>query len=520
MTQFIASAAGNGGLIIGLDDLHAADEASLRLLCHLAGELRGSKVLLVGAYRDAEVRSAPHLQRLVSAIARHGRRMVLSGLDPSEVAMLLEHTMAAAVDSAVAQEVHQTTDGNPLFVQEVARLIAPEPDAAGIVLPEEVHHLVRRRLEPAPSFVRDVLEVGAVINDQFDTALLETTSAMDGDTLVDALEQSVGLGVIVELEAGRWAFVHEVAREAVYDDIRASRRVLLHRRVGEALEQVHADEQRPHVAELAHHFFEAARGGDGAKAREYCTLAGDVAMATLAFEDASIQYGRALEALTVSPPVDERERYDLLIRLAEASMRRGDLAQASEFQRRALKSARAVGSAELLGWAAVAFLGERQWIVDEIGASVLAEARAALPQKDDPLLARVLVALAGTGDDRKATADRSNEALAMARRLGDRETLVAVLSEWHRVNYDDPDLIEDRLAVADELLRLCDEAGDTEALAMVRHGAPSICSLPATWRRWLPSWSRRQKRPHSCASLPWSPARVLARRPRPRPGKA
>ncbi|HEX2272662.1 MAG TPA: AAA family ATPase [Acidimicrobiales bacterium] len=466
VTAFLGNVAGDGGLVVALDDLHAADEASLRLVQHVAEGVGRSTILLVGTYRDAHVRSIPHLHRVIAAIARHGRRLVLAGLDEHDVATLLEHAMAEQVEPTVAREVHLATDGNPLFVLEVGRLLRMAPGAS-LPVPEDVHDVIRRRLDALSPPVREVLGVAAVVERPFDLPLLGAVSDLDVDALRPLLHEALALEVIVEVAPGRWWFSHELVQETLYDEIRFSRRVALHRRVGELLEPRVKREPPGEVGELAHHFFEAARAGDGVKAREYCSLAGDAAMATLAFEEAAIRYGRALEALAVTPPVDERERHRLLLCLGRAHVRLGDLVQARECQRRALKSARAVGSAELLAAAAVGFLDEPGWPVDETQASVVAEARAALPDEDGPLLARVLLALGTTARNRGTAVGMADEGLAMARRLGHRDTLHACLAA--RLDVDSElDVPDRRLALADELIGVAEETGDLELLQRAR----------------------------------------------------
>ena len=463
VTAFLRAVAADGGLVVVLDDLHASDEASLRLVQHVAEGAGRSMVLLVATYRDAHVRSLPHLHRAIAAIARHGRRLVLGGLDEGDVATLLEHTMAQTVDATVARRVHLTTDGNPLFVQEVGRLLRSDAGDTGLAFPEDVHDVIRRRLDVLPPAVRDALGVAAVVERPFDLPLLAAASGAEVDAVAPAVEEAMAVEAITGLAPGRWSFIHELVQETFYDDIRVSRRVVLHRRVGDVLEQ----QPGSGVSELAHHFFEAARTGDGVKAKHYCSLAADGAMASLAFEEAAVQYRRALEALAVTPPADERERHRLLMCLGRAHLRLGDLVQARECQRRALKAARAVGSPELLARAAVGFLDEPGWAVDETQASILAEARMALPHEDDALLARVLLALAATAGKPETATRLADEGLAMARRVGDRDTLCACLSGWLDVD-SDVDGRDRRLAVADELLGLAEETGDAEWIQHAR----------------------------------------------------
>ena len=471
--RFLANVAAEGGLVVALDDLHAADEASLRLLHHVAGQLETANLMLVGTYRDAEARSSRHLHRLLAAIARHGRRLVLAGLSEHEVAVLVERASGDRPTAATVRSIHLATDGNPFIVQEAVRLLGSEPGAEAVVLPEDVHALVRRRLEPVGAPVRHVLGAAAVLGREFDLPALERLSGVRPEELFDVVDHGRRLGMVEEGGPGRWRFAHALVREALYDALRPSERVVLHRRAAEVLEGLAASGDHGRITELASHFFEAARGGDGANAAHYCALAGHQAMGVLAFEEAALQFSRALEALALDAPVDERRRCQLLLAMAAALLPARDFPRAQETYRRALKAARAAGSAELLAEAAVGLAGQSPAPTDQTQRSVLEEARAALPAEDTPLCARVLVALAGATATYATRRTLSDEAVAVARRAGDPVTLRDVLWTWQLINTE-PGQLERRLADADEVLRLAQEAGDGE-------GVPPARRLRAAW---------------------------------------
>jgi tetratricopeptide (TPR) repeat protein len=470
-------------MLVVLEDLHAADEPSLRLLHAVARELPSCRVLVVGTYRDTEVRTSTVHHQRISALVRLGRRVAMTALDEDNVATLLERTAGVPSTAGdVARQVHHLTDGNPFFVQEVGRLLASEPQADSVgtlPVPEEVHAVIRRRLEHVAD-VRQLLTVAAVVGREFDVAVLTRLAGEEGARILDALERATALGVVEEVEAGRWRFTHGLMREALYDDLRPSRRLSLHRQAGEALEASHGEGEPGVAARLAHHFLEAARGGDGTKAVHYCRLAAEQAMAALAFEEAAALYGRALEALAVSPPVDERRRFDLLMALGGAQQRAGDAVPGWETHQRALKIARMLASPELLAEAAIASTGFVESSPDQTPVSVLEEALAALPLGDSPLRARLLTRLGrcmqmsrlpAVGASRR-TVERgqklADEGVAMARRVGDRDCLRAVLEEWHAAATASPGLLEERLQVADELVGLATAAGDSERLALAR----------------------------------------------------
>jgi hypothetical protein len=94
--------------------------------------------------------------------------------------------------------------------------------------------------------------------------------------------------------------------------------LLLHRRIGEALERLYVDDLDAHVAELAHHFYEAGVGADLQKAIDYCDRAGEAAMASVAYDEAVTHYQRAAELVPAQRPPDEHRLALTLLRLGLA----------------------------------------------------------------------------------------------------------------------------------------------------------------------------------------------------------
>ena len=479
VTDLLRWRAEKRGLVLALEDVHVADESSLRLLRFVVDALSSLPVLVVATYRDADVRGDPTRYDCLSTLARRGRRIRLVGLDEGGATELLGRLLGEGLAAGLARSVMYASDGNPLVVQEMGRLVLAErrlldtsgPEADRPVLPHDFRQLLRRRLAAVPNDIRQVLDLAAVLGGPFD---LPTIAALDqGRTgaLLDLLARAVDLRLLDELRPGRWTFSHALVRDGVYQDLRPSARVSLHRRAGRVLESLGSEGRSSQVFELAHHFFEAARAGDGAEAVEYAVLAGDEAVAALAFDEAVGFYGQALEALSLAPPVDEHRRYKVLLALARCMGHAGDPRQASEVWRRALTSARALGAAHLLAEAALGYAATQAPGAPDTRA-VLDEARAALGLDDTPLLARLLVmsGAEAAAQNPKFGWEVSGQGLAMARRIGDAETLWAVLSDWHAAASGEPELAGERLAVARELLDLAERAGEAErgALACLR----------------------------------------------------
>jgi predicted ATPase len=128
VSGFLRSSARAEPLVIVLDDLHVADTPSLLLLQFLAGQLQDAPVLLICAYRDTELTEGHPLASTLAELLRHRgtRRVPLGGLSEQEVASFIDLTAGVAPPVGVAAKVHADTDGNPLFVGEVVRLLAEQ----------------------------------------------------------------------------------------------------------------------------------------------------------------------------------------------------------------------------------------------------------------------------------------------------------------------------------------------------------------------------------------------------------
>ncbi len=457
VTDLLAAGADAGGRLVVIEDLDEADEASLRLLHFVVDRLSASPLLLIGTYRAGEGR------RDLSLVARQARRIVLTGLDEGGVEELLKRTAPGIVAGDVARRVLHATDGNPFLVQEVVRILGA--GSTVVPVPGEARHLIRARMASIPVDLREVLLGAAVLGPEFDLDTLASLLELSEETVALLLGAAADLHVVRAVGAGRWSFGHGLLRDALYEELRPSALASLHRRAGRAIKTRPPAERTAQAFELAHHFYAAARDGDGEAAVESCGAAGDFAMTAYAFEEAATLYGRALEALGLATPVDEGRRHALLVAMARSKERGGDLAQACEAWRRALMSARAVGAAELLAETALGYTA----VVSSTGGdarSVLEESRAVLPSADGSVLARLLVRLGAevARRHRELGHHLGDEALEMARRLGDPETSWAVLSEWLAGASEVPKWGRRRVDVAREALALAEQVGDPERI--------------------------------------------------------
>src|SRR5262249_51244935 len=317
-------------LVVLLDDVHAADRPSLRLLAFLGRELRGTRVLMLCAHRDAEVRAAPPVADALAEAAREGAALHIAGFSERDVARFVEARAGVRPSAAVVAALHRQTGGNPFFLDEVVRLLGPQgrltQQRAGggrLGVPIRIRDAVERRLGPLSGECRAVLDTASVIGPECSLRQLGAVTRAEPATLLGRVDEAVAAGIVTAAPGGgRIRSVHALFREALYDGLPAERRVALHGEVGQMLEQ----HPGTPAAELAHHFLEASEGGahvDGAV--EYARRAAAEATARLAYEEAAQLLERALQALEVCARPGAMVRGELLVELGEARQRMGAL---------------------------------------------------------------------------------------------------------------------------------------------------------------------------------------------------
>jgi tetratricopeptide (TPR) repeat protein len=469
---FLREAAAAQPLMLVLEDLQAADASSQLLLEFLARDSHGGRLLLVGTYRDVTADRVHGAGDTMSQLVREGHLLSLCGLDRGEVRGLIEALSGVEPSEAMVAAVHEATEGNPLFVRETVRLLGgdvtlQDPGRLRVPLSGSVRTAIGRRLAPLSADAVQVLSVAAVVGREFDLPLLGPACELPIERILGGLSEAAALDVVIEGEGatGRYRFSHSLIREVLYERLPIPTRVDLHRRVGESIEQQYGSGLASHVAELARHFAEAAAAGEAPKALAYARQAGERAMDLHAYEEAAVQYRRALQTLRFVGP-DEPVRCDLLLRLGAALARAGRYREAEESCLEAAELSRRLGSSERLAQAALVF-GARELgggTVNRRLVGLLREALDAVPASDSSVRARLLARLSlelTFSDETELAGPISREAVELARRLGDAAALAGALrARWMAVW--GPDGLEERSAVAGELLRLARATGEQD----------------------------------------------------------
>jgi DNA-binding SARP family transcriptional activator len=475
--EFLRNASERHPILLLLDDLHAADAPSLLLLRFLARELGSTRMLVLGAYRDVDPMPGQPLTEMQAAVTREPvtRRLSLSGLSERELEEFVELTAFEIASPELVAALHEETEGNPLFVGEIVRLLSvegvPSESAAEVrlAIPQSVRDVIARRLSHLSEECNRVLVFASVLGREFALDALARLAGISEDELLDMLDEAMAARVVSDLPGGpgRLRFAHVLIRDTLYDGLTSARRVRLHRLAVEALEALYGEAPAPYLAELAHH---SLAGRDFAKGLRYAWRAGDRALALLAYEESARLYATALEALDLAGPSDEKARCELLCALGEAEARAGDSPAAKRAFLEAAGIARRLGLTRELARAAVGYGGRIVWARagdDDRLVPLLEEGLATLAEDDVELRARLLARLAGALRDEPARERRdtlSGEAVELARRTGNPAALAYAL-DGRAACIVAPDTVAECLALGSELCEVAKRIGDTERVA-------------------------------------------------------
>lgn len=349
-TNLLADLSRDRPVIIVVEDLHWADEASLELFPHLARKLRGTALLLVGSYRSDELHRRHPLRPVLADLgrARLGVDIALRRLSEDEVAEFLRAAMR--LDRAPTPEfrraIFNACEGNPLFIEEVLRALVERGDVeyhggqwrrtkevVDIAIPDTLRDAILERFTQLPAETQSVLRCAAVIGQDFDfDLLLRVTGSVDAD-LVGALRASIDAQLVVESSregADHYSFRHALTRESILLDLLKRERRQIHANVGEAIESSAGESVAAHAEELAYHFDGA---GDRERAFRYHDLAARESLDLFAFSRAVRHLERALELATDDEPAVAEMQLRLARAATGASMLRRAVRAAEDAQR-------------------------------------------------------------------------------------------------------------------------------------------------------------------------------------------
>ena len=427
------------GSVVVLDDLHWADELSLRLL-RFAVDRPGLTV--VACYRDTH---RPELDAAVADLAGHVGTVLLTPApwSAADVESFVDGRVAPSWVPVLAATAH----GNPLYTKEILRALidagragrpAPADGSWPLGVPAQLRAIVAARLHGLPEDDREVVRACAVSGGGVEAAVLLT--GLPADRVLDAASG----GLLTE----SLDFTHALLREAVYQDVPAGQRIGWHARLAEAIAAGQLDGD-----EVTHRLRSAVDEPGRRAAVDSCRKAAVAAARGLAFDRAAELYDAARGVLGSG---SAGMRAELLLDAADVDYRGSRFERALDRARAAADLADAAGRSDLLARAALVVRG----LDGPSGPAITAlcdRALAALPADAAVWRARVLAQRALVLPTTDAAAADADEALALADRTGDPLATADALRARQEV-FSGPDGVVERLAAARRMLALGQEA--------------------------------------------------------------
>ncbi len=373
LTQQIIGMSREKPVLLFIDDLQWADNASLQLLHYVARNIADAPVILCGAYRPGELKREPS-HPLVEMLRRMGQEklyeeITLERLKLGEIGLMIRNILGIDdVPDRFIQKLYDESEGNPFFVEEVLKALVEEGivkkdsyvwdtgvDLSAIRIPGTIKDVIARRIARMDENTKKVLMFASVIGNRFNFEVLHKVTGMDVNELLDAIDKLMAVDIIREdrtTEDETYIFDHKQTASVIYDEMSKSRVRLMHKQVGEITEQVYASRLDEVVYQLARHFL---LGRENQKAYKYNLLAGQRARRLLAFDEAIGYTSAALKLLHTMPPtpgVDQaRQKAELNLLIGDLHFGMGDWASAQPPNEQDVNTARGLGDRALLSLA-------------------------------------------------------------------------------------------------------------------------------------------------------------------------
>jgi DNA-binding winged helix-turn-helix (wHTH) protein/predicted ATPase len=338
MIEAIEALTAERALIVWFEDLQWCDVSTLEWLSAIAWRQENARLLVLATCRPVEALEQGHplraiLQELI--LHRYSTELCLKGLSTVDIARYLASRLPPRADAtllALAATLQRRTEGNPLFlVNIVDHLLAQgvlregnlEDEAVEESIPETLRQMIERQLERLNPEAQRLLEIASVARMEFSAAALTVCL----QTTVQEVEQRCAAlarhGLFIQTNglaewpdgttAARYRFLHSLYQQVLYEGITPSRRIELHRLIGERKETGYGERSGEIAAELAIHF---EQGRDDRRAIRYRRQAGANAMHRSAQAEAMAHFHKALALLKTFPDTAERSQQELELQLA------------------------------------------------------------------------------------------------------------------------------------------------------------------------------------------------------------
>ena len=317
--RFFSAVCAEKPLLLVLEDIQWSDSGTLALLQFLARRCREHPVMLLGTYREVELNAAlPFHQTLLDLKRKSlGTQIKLQRLDEDKTRDMLAVIFAEEITPDFLEGIYTVTEGNPFFIEEVCKALVESgqvyfdgerwhrpPDMADMEIPQSVKVTVQSRVSKLSESAQEIMLNAAMIGREFDFELLKMVTDEQEDDLIESLESALKTYLIEELTEGsgdQFSFSHALIPTALRESTSGIRRMRLHRKVAQAMEELMPDAYQ----RLAYQWAEA---GNLAKRLDYTIKAAEQAGQIYASEEAIRLYSEALDLL----PEEDDRYFDLL----------------------------------------------------------------------------------------------------------------------------------------------------------------------------------------------------------------
>lgn len=323
LTQAIL--AGRQPLLLVLDDLQWCDQETLEWLHFLLRHDSQAPVLIVGTARPEEIGPRHPLTTLRLGLRNNQQltELQLTSLTEADTAQLAQAMVGKNLNPTWANQLYRDTEGNPLFVVEMVRAAlgrGDEEHADGNLLgtaihphsltplPSKVQTVIESRLAQLTPFAHKLAELAATIGRNFTFQLLVRASENSEDEVMGGLDELWQQHIVREQSANIYDFSHDKIREVMYEEISATRRRLLHRRIAQALETEYATNLDQVNGQLAAHYEKA---GLPTQALSYYQQAAQRSLRIYANHEAIDHFNRGLALIVSMPDHADRSRQEL-----------------------------------------------------------------------------------------------------------------------------------------------------------------------------------------------------------------
>ena len=318
------------------------DQETLAFITFCLGLADGAPLLVTATLRDDGLDADPELLSWLVRMRATGllTELSLAPLDAAGTARLAQAISGRPLPEADTSLLHATTGGFPLYVIEAVR----GADASGTPLSVgDLAAVLRKRLEQATGPAREVAGLAAAVGTNFTLDLLTEASDLEADAVVEAVDELWRRRIMHDFPDG-YDFSHDLLRDTAYAAISPPKRWLLHRRVAQGLELLHAEDTDAVAAQLAEQY---ARGGRPVRALAYYQRAAEVAASRFGHAEAVRLHERALSVVATMPAGRDRDSRELAVLDAMAAPLNARDGYSSKHLQRVLE--RSVALAESLG---------------------------------------------------------------------------------------------------------------------------------------------------------------------------